>query len=138
VAAAIFMKWRADSGHPRSDRRSSTLEASLQARGFDVLSILAVSLAAVYSYRVHSGFLLIVAWALEGLGAAACGFGFQARSLRLAGLGLLGAGLAMTMYRTATTFDTLGRIVSFTVLGIVLLLVSWGYTKYREAVRRPS
>ena len=78
--------------------------------------------------------MLIVAWAVEGLCATAGGFALKTRSLRLAGLGLLGLGLAMTVVRAFTTFDTLGRIVSFLVLGIVLLLVSFGYARYRAAV----
>jgi uncharacterized membrane protein len=32
--------------------------------------------------------------------------------------------------------ETLYRIFSFIVLGVILLLVSFGYTRYRSVVRR--
>jgi uncharacterized membrane protein len=38
--------------------------------------------------------------------------------------------------RAFTTFDTLGRIVSFIVLGVVLLVISFVYTRYRERLRK--
>ena len=125
-----------DAAAARSDRRSLELEAKLGAVGQDLMWILAVALAGIYLYRTFSGFLLIVAWAVEGLCATAAGFGIRARSMRLSGLALLGVGLVMTVYRAFTTFDTAGRIISFMVLGVVLLLISFGYTRYREYLRK--
>src|SRR5207247_3798237 len=84
----------------------------------------------------RSGFMVIVAWAIEGLLATGAGFAARARALRVAGLVLLGIGLAMTLVRAFTTFDTVGRIVSFLVLGIVLLLISFAYTRYRDSLRK--
>ena len=68
--------------------------------------------------------------------ATVAGFAARARALRVAGLVLLGIGLAMTLVRAFTTFDTVGRIVSFLVLGIVLLLISFAYTRYRDSLRK--
>ncbi|MBI3448123.1 MAG: DUF2339 domain-containing protein [Acidobacteria bacterium] len=132
LAAAILLRARRrDAASRGAERRTLPLESRLEAMGFDVMSILAVAIAAVYSYRTASGSMLIVAWAIEGLVVTAAGFLIQARTLRFAGLGLLTTGLAMTIYRTVTTFDTFGRIVSFLVLGSVLLLVSYAYTRFR-------
>lgn len=119
-----------------SDRRTMVLEAQLEASGQDILWILAVALAALYAWRTWTGFGLIVVWALQGLVATAAGFAAKSPPLRYAGLGLFGLGLAMTLYRTFTEFDTIGRIVSFLVLGVVLLVVSFAYTRYRDALKR--
>jgi len=119
-----------------SDRRTLKLEALLERRGQDCLWLLAVALAALYIWRTWEEFGLIVGWAIEGLVATATGFVAKSVALRYAGLGLLGLGLVMALYRAFTRFDTLGRVVSFFVLGIVLLVVSFAYTRYREALKR--
>jgi uncharacterized membrane protein len=120
----------------RPDRRSVALESRLEETGRDLMWLLGVALAALYVWRTRSGSTLIVAWALEGLIASAGGFLYESRPLRLAGLGLLGIAIGTTLARAFTTFDTMGRIVSFVVLGIVLLLISFVYTRYREKLRK--
>jgi len=138
-AGALVRRRRGDStAHPRKERRALALESRLESVGQDLMWFLAVSLAAIYLYRTRSGFILIVAWALEGLVVTAAGFYFRAPSLRFSGLALLALGLAMTLYRTFRTADTVGRIVSFIVLGVVLLLISFGYARYRKSIRRSS
>jgi len=120
----------------RAERRTLELETRLESVGQDLLWLLAVALAAIYLYRTGSGFWLIVAWALEGLVVTGAGFLFRTRSLRFSGLGLLALGLAMTLYRTFRYADTPGRIISFIVLGVVLLLISFGYARYRDSIRK--
>jgi hypothetical protein len=123
-------------GAPAEGRRTLELEARLSAKGQDLLWGLAVALAAIYLYRTLSGFMLIVAWAVEGFFNTAGGFLYRTRPLRLAGLALLAVCLLMTIQRAFTTFDTIGRIASFLVLGVVLLLISFGYTRYRDVIRK--
>ena len=138
VAAGFLIRERvsAVATTRRLDRRSVMLESRLETLGRDLMWLLAVALAALYLYRTQSGSMLIVTWALEGLAVTGGGFIFKARSLRLAGLGLLGIALATTLVRAFTTFDTVGRIVSFLIMGVVLLLVSFAYTRYRSQVRK--
>jgi uncharacterized membrane protein len=76
-----------------------------------------------------------VAWSLEGLGATAAGFFFRTMPLRVGGMVLLGLSLVVTLVHAFTRFDAQGRIVTFLVLGVVLLLVSFGYTRYRQRAR---
>jgi uncharacterized membrane protein len=135
AAGFLMRRWTADSG-ARPDRRSLQIESALAANGHDLMWLFSVVLMALYLYRTWSGSALIVAWAMEGLCATVAGFAARARSLRLSGLGLLALALAMTLVKAFTTFDTLGRIVSFLVLGVVLLLISLGYTRYRESFRK--
>ena len=121
---------------PPEDRRTLALESRVGAVVQDGSWVLAVAIAAVYLFRIFSGFMLIVAWAMEGLLATGAGFGIRTRAMRFSGLALLALGLAMTVYRAFTTFDTVGRIISFSVLGVVLLLISFGYTRYRDYLRK--
>ena len=137
LGAGFLVRLRQAAGGPK-DRRSLDLESRLAQRGQDLMWLLALVLVALYLYRSRSGFVLIVAWAIEGLCATAAGFAFRTRPMRLSGLGLLGRTLAMTLYRAFTTFDTVGRIISFLVLGVVLLIISFGYARYRESLRKAS
>jgi uncharacterized membrane protein len=138
VAAGFLIRGRvaAIAKTRRPDRRSVALESRLEEIGRDLMWLLGVAVAALYVWRAQSGSMLIVAWALEGLVASAGGFMFASRPLRLAGLGLLAIALGTTLVRAFTTFDTLGRIISFVVLGVVLLLISFVYTRYRERLRK--
>ncbi|HZI95558.1 MAG TPA: DUF2339 domain-containing protein [Patescibacteria group bacterium] len=134
ILAGLVISARIATG-PRADRRTLGLESRLQVHGRDMMWLLSVALAAVYLYRTQAGFILIVLWAIEGLLATVCGFASRSQALRFAGLGLLALALVMTLVRALTTFDTIGRIVSFIVLGVVLLLVSLRYTHYRQRAR---
>lgn len=137
TATGFLIQHRADAGATRGpDRTRVELESSLESHGRDLMWLLGFLLAALYLYRTRSGSTLIVAWALEGLIATGGGFTFKSRPLRLAGLALLGIAIATTLMRAFTTFDTLGRIVSFLVLGVVLLLISLAYNRYRARMRK--
>jgi uncharacterized membrane protein len=136
MAAGLLIRARAKAPGRPTDRRSLALESRLEARGSDLMWLMAVALAALYFYGTRSGWMLIVAWAIEGLAAAVLGFVLQARSMRLGGLALLGIGVARAVLLAFIVFDTAGRIISFIVLGVVLLVVSLGYTRYRERLRK--
>jgi len=135
VTSGLLIQSRSGSP-PGGDRRTSRLVSRLEAHGRDIMWMLGVALAALYLYRTQAGFMLVVGWAVEGLLATAAGFASKSQPLRFAGLGLLALALLLTLVRAFTTLDTLGRIISFLVLGIVLLLVSLAYTRYRQRVRK--
>lgn len=133
VVAALHLRSRAAA--PRPDRRTLALEQRLSRYGDDLMWVLALALPALYAYRTRTGTLLVVLWTLEGLIAAGAGFALRTRSLRIGGMVLLGLSLVVTLVRAFTTFDMMGRIITFLLLGIVLLLVSFGYTRYRQRAR---
>jgi uncharacterized membrane protein len=135
LASGFLIRARSASVTP-SDRRSLALESVLEKHGQPAMWLLTVGLAALYLFRTLSGVSLIVAWAIEGLAAAGAGFSLGARSFRLSGLGLLAVCIVMALVRAFTTFDMPGRIVTFLVLGVILLLISFGYTRYRETLRK--
>ena len=136
LAAGFLIRMRRTAAGARNDRRSLEIESTLEPYGPDLMWLLAVALTALYLYRTWSGVPLIVAWAVEGLCAAGAGFALKARSLRLSGLALLAVCVAMTLVRAFTTFDMPGRIVTFLVLGVALLVISFAYTRYRESIRK--
>jgi predicted membrane protein DUF2339 len=94
-----------------------------------------VLLTVLLAYEV-SGRLLTVAWGLEGIALAGAGFALRERSLRLSGLALLGACVLKVFLYDLRELETLYRILSFIVLGLVLLGVSLVYTRFRDHLRR--
>ncbi|MBZ0095613.1 MAG: DUF2339 domain-containing protein [Sulfuricella sp.] len=101
-----------------------------------VFAVLAsVLLAALLYYEVSARFLTI-AWALEGVILLAVGFPARERILRLSGLVLLLACIVKVFAYDLRELETLFRILSFIVLGLLLLGVSLIYTRYKDQLRR--
>lgn len=101
-----------------------------------IFSILATALlAAMLFHNVPSGFLT-VAWALQGLVLLAAGFPGREPILRRSGLVLLGVCLVKVLAYDSRELETLARIMSFTLLGAVLIVVSWIYTRFASRLRR--
>lgn len=93
-------------------------------------------LVAALLYNEVSGKLLTVAWSLESVLLVTAGFLWRERVLRLSGLGLFFLCLLKVFFYDLASLDTLSRIFSFIVLGLLLIGVSWLYTRYREKLRR--
>jgi hypothetical protein len=80
--------------------------------------------------------LVTLAWGLEGATLLGVGFPTRERALRLSGLVLLLFCVLKLFFVDLSTLEPLARIVSFVVLGLVLLGVSWTYTRYRDQIRK--
>ncbi len=76
---------------------------------------------------------LSVLWTLYAAAAMAWGFIRSAPAVRYAALGLFGLTIAKVFLVDLATISTLYRIVSFLVLGLVLLAVSFVYQKVRSS-----
>jgi len=87
-------------------------------------------------YASVSGGLFTVALGLEGLALLGAGFGLRERILRLQGLALLLACILKLFVYDLRNLETVYRILSFIVLGLIMLCVSWIYTRFREHIRR--
>jgi hypothetical protein len=85
--------------------------------------------------QLRSG-LVTPAWGLQGMALLVVGFLRRDRLVRLSGLAVLLACLVKLFGYDVQTLEPLARIISFVVLGMVLLAVSWGYTKYRATFGR--
>jgi uncharacterized membrane protein len=73
---------------------------------------------------------------MEGVALLASGFPLRDRVLRLSGLALLLACILKLFVWDLRHLETLPRILSFLVLGLLLVAVSWIYTRFRERVQR--
>jgi hypothetical protein len=99
-------------------------------------SLLATTLLAALIYHEVTGSVLTVAWGAEAIALLAAGFALRDRVLRLSGLALFLICTLKLFFWDLRNLETLPRIVSFIVLGLLLVAVSWVYTRFRDQVQR--
>ena len=80
--------------------------------------------------------LITVAWGVEAIALVVAGFALRDRASRLAGLAGFLICIGRLFLHDLQSLDTFARILSFIVLGLILLGASWVYTRYREQIRR--
>jgi uncharacterized membrane protein len=101
-----------------------------------LFSLLASLLLALLLYFQLSIDLVSIGWAVEGLALMALGFALNDRNFRIHGLILLFVCLLKVTFIDLVGVETIYRILSFIVLGLILLLASFAYTRYRNAIGR--
>jgi hypothetical protein len=101
-----------------------------------MFSLLGTVLLAALLYGRVSGGLFTVALGLQGLALLGAGFPLRERILRLQGLALLLACILKLFVYDLRNLETMYRILSFIALGLIMLCVSWIYTRFREHVQR--
>jgi uncharacterized membrane protein len=101
-----------------------------------IFSVLATVLLTVLLFYEVSGRLLTVAWGLEGVALLVAGFPLRERLLRLSGFILLGVCIIKVFTYDSRELEPPFRILSFIVLGLLLLGVSFIYVRFREKIRR--
>lgn len=74
--------------------------------------------------------------ALEAICAIAAGLYLARRPIRLGGIALFLFSVLKVFFYDLGELDTLPRILSFIVLGLLLIGASWGYTKYRAQLQK--
>jgi hypothetical protein len=99
-------------------------------------TVLGALVAAALLFGRVSGGLLTVSWGIEGLALLALGFATCDRPLRLEGLALFLICTAKLFLYDLRNLETGYRILSFIALGLILLSVSWIYTRFREQLAR--
>ena len=98
---------------------------------------LAIAVFAASSlFREVSGGMLTLSWGLEGIALLGAGFAVRERMLRLAGLALLLGCIGELFAYDLRSLETFFRILSFVGLGLILLAVSWIYTRFKQQLRR--
>jgi uncharacterized membrane protein len=100
------------------------------------LSGLAAAALTVLIADEAPGRALTLLWGLEGALLLVFGFPARERVMRLAGLAVLSLAIGRVLVFDLREQDALARVVSAIVLGLLLLGVSWVYTRYREQIRR--
>ena len=99
-------------------------------------SLLGTTLTGLVLYDEISGKMLTIAWGIQGVALLAAGFPLRDRVLRLSGLAILLSCILKLFVYDLSYLDTLPRIFSFLVLGLILVAVSWVYTRFRDRVAR--
>ena len=99
-------------------------------------SLLGTLLLTFVLYQEVSGSLLTMAWGILGLLLLAVGFPARERILRLQGLALFLVCILKLFVYDLRNLETLYRILSFITLGLILLGVSWIYTRFRDRIRQ--
>jgi hypothetical protein len=99
-------------------------------------SVLAAVLLAVLLYYEVSGSMLTVAWGIEGVALLIAGFPLNDRVQRLSGLALFLVCILKLFLYDLRHLETMYRILSFIVLGLMLVSVSWVYTRFRDRIQR--
>ncbi len=77
-----------------------------------------------------------VIWAVIGIAAMILGFALQERGYRLPALAVLGLALGHVLLVDVWQFNTLGRVLSFSALGVAMILVGFFYNRFQEMLMR--
>jgi uncharacterized membrane protein len=99
-------------------------------------SLLATVLLTTLLYHEVSGSVLTVAWGIEGVALLIAGFPLMDRVLRLSGLSLFLVCILKLFFYDMRHLETMYRILSFIALGLILVGVSWIYTRFRDRIQR--
>ncbi len=81
------------------------------------------------------GFYLTVSWSVLALVLFAGGVVLRERMYRWLGLGVIAAALGRVVIFDVWKQETIYRVLTFTALGVVLIVVSFIYNKYQEKIR---
>jgi Predicted membrane protein (DUF2339) len=84
----------------------------------------------------NGGFLLTVVWSLLALGVIGGGFVLRDRTYRILGLLILASAVGRIFCVDIWQLETIYRILSFLVLGVVLLGLGFLYNRHAETLRR--
>jgi hypothetical protein len=104
--------------------------------GRTAFALMGVALLSILLYYEVQGSLLTIAWGAQAVALVIAGFAVQERTLRLAGLGMFGVCILKLFFYDLRNLETLSRILSFIVLGLVLMGASWLYMRFREKIQR--
>jgi hypothetical protein len=92
-------------------------------------------LTLMLALKMRAG-MVTVAWGIEGVLIVLLALTVSERSYRLTGLSLLLLCVGKVLAKDAWGLAPRDRYITFIILGMALLLVSFLYSKYREAIRQ--
>ncbi len=121
--------------HLLTPRRTAE-DRSIERHARLYFSMLASVLLAVLLFYEVSGSMLTVAWGIEGIALLLAGFPLSDRVFRLSGLALFLVCVLKLFLYDLRHLETMYRILSFIVLGLMLVSVSWIYTRFRDRIQR--
>ncbi len=132
-AALLLSKLSGRAGSLKPTERKFSL-ANIDQHAGTFFSISGGFLVALLIFYEVSGRVLTVAWATEAATLLIIGLVLRDQVLRLFSLGLFGICIVKAFVYDMGALSTPYRILSFVLLGILLVCVSWIYTRFRGRV----
>lgn len=102
-----------------------------QIQFFAAITLLTFMLA----LKMRAG-MVTIAWGVEGVCIVLLALAVKERSYRLTGLGVLLLCVGKVMVLDAWGLQPRDRYITFIIVGIALLSVSFLYSKHRDAIRQ--
>ena len=128
-AAVVAMTF----GLNRAFRRVEVLPGRIESVVRPGLAVLAGFLLTLLLWRHVDWQFISVAWALEGFTLLGFGFVRREKIWRVCGLGVFGVLIWKILFRDLAGADTIYRILSFIVAGLILLAASFAYGRFHRA-----
>ncbi len=101
-------------------------------KGLDSYFVLAIAFLVAYLLALElRGGYISAAWAIEAMVLLIIGFHYKQAQLRKMGMALLAITTVKVFIMDMASLETAYRILSFIVLGIILLIASYAYSRYR-------
>lgn len=111
--ALLFVYWKEDRTH-------------------NVLAWYALSLFMLFIGFQWTGIVVTLLWLLTALVIFIIGAGQKSNPLRMTGITLMGVTLLKLVVLDSLTFSTVQKVIAYLVLGVLLLLISFFYQKYKQ------
>jgi hypothetical protein len=119
-----------------ADLDGKIVSESLRTTMTGAATITAFAWVTMLCVREYGPERLTVAWSAFALLSFAAGLGLKDRVYRLAGFGVLAIAIGRVFLFDVWRLETLYRILSFLVLGGVLLLLGFVYNRFAESIRK--
>jgi uncharacterized membrane protein len=97
-----------------------------------ILSSLALTLFVMFIAFNWDGFTVTFLWLLLAVIVFTWGFRMRSVRARMAGIILIGVTLAKLLAVDSLTFTTVQKVIAYLVLGVLLLIVSFFYQKFKQ------
>ena len=94
--------------------------------------VLAFALVILFVALEWNGLKVTLLWLLMALLVFSWGVWYKSVALRMAGISLMGLTLLKLLVLDSATFTTVQKVISYLVLGILLLIVSFFYQKFKQ------
>jgi hypothetical protein len=124
--------------NPRAEEDATSSEATALFEGRHRLPWFALQAILLFGFLwMEAAGTSLTVWATGyGFGMVGLGFLFRERVARLVGLGILSACTLKLFLWDLRGLQGLSRVASFIVLGIVLITVSFVYTRFKERIEK--
>ena len=106
--------------------------------GARVMLAFALVIPLLYTLGALEGFAVPIAWTIEAVVLVVTGFMFNVRDLRLAALGIFGLVLLRIFFVDLLELDLAVRIITFMVVGGLLLVASFLFARRKRGVDAPT